>query len=37
MKINVKQVPSEYKVSLWWFSPYHTGIAGIAEWEQING
>jgi hypothetical protein len=36
MKIRVTYIPSEYKVSLWWFSPYHIGIAGIAEWVQIN-
>jgi len=31
--IDVKYIPSEYRVKLWWFT--NTKRAGIAEWEKV--
>ncbi len=36
MQINIKYVPSVYKVKLWWTSAIFPGVNGIAEWEPYT-
>ena len=36
MKINITYIPSEYKVTLWWFNATTNKRQGIAEWNMID-